>query len=163
VEPGFSFIPCRSPAGTVPIGQVLLRHITAVFSRVYVMEYSRRLVDFTNSSVKTRLYQLFITERMIKTLLSRIWRYFTFRYSAKFVDVLPAALPATVDCFTCHSCLRSAVTCGKTPTAEPLLPCCCYAIKANFSTIRSLLLQFACAGKGTDLVPQAHHYMTPEQ
>jgi len=40
-------------------------------------------------------------------------------------------------CITCHRCLRSTVTFSKTHTAlsEPLLPCYCYAIKANIKTI----------------------------
>ena len=40
-------------------------------------------------------------------------------------------------CITCHRCLCSTVTCSKTPVAltEPLLPCYCYAIKANIKTI----------------------------
>jgi len=30
-----------------------------------------------------------ITERMIRTILSRIWRYFTFNDTERHVDVLP--------------------------------------------------------------------------
>ena len=53
-------------------------------------------------------------------------------------------------CITCHRCLRSTVTCSKTPIAvnfEPLLPCRCYAIKANFETILPQVSQPASAGR----------------
>jgi len=49
---------------------------------------------------------------------------------------------------------------------EPLLPCYCYAIKANFKTILPQVSQPASAGNVADLVNCKlirHHCMTPEQ
>ena len=72
-------------------------------------------------------------------------------------------------CITCHRCLRSTVTCSKTPTVvnfEPLLLCYCYAIKANFKTILPQVSQPASAGNVADLVNCkliSHHCMMPEQ
>jgi len=49
-------------------------------------------------------------------------------------------------------------------TFEDLLPCYCYATKANSRTIRSQVSQSAFARKGVDLVNcKAHHCMIPEQ
>ena len=67
------------------------------------------------------------------------------------------------------TCLRSTVTCRKTPTAvnfEPLLPCYCYALKASFKTILPQVSQPAFAGNVADLVNSkliSHHCMMPEQ
>ena len=53
-------------------------------------------------------------------------------------------------------CLRSAVTCGKTPStvtsSEPfkIFAVFCYAIKTNSRTIHSQVLQPAFEGKGAD-------------
>ena len=64
---------------------------------------------------------------------------------------------------------QSHAGCSKTPTAvnfEPLLPCYCYAIKANFKTILPQLSQPASAGNVADLVNCkliSHHCMIPEQ
>jgi len=66
-------------------------------------------------------------------------------------------------------CLRSTVTCGKTPTistwSEPLKICChcyCCTIKTNSRTIRLQVWQPASAGQGADMSElQAHHCMTP--
>ena len=74
-------------------------------------------------------------------------------------------------CIAClHAkCLRSAVTCGKTPAtvtlSEPLkiFAVFCYAIKTN-TAIRSRVSQLASAGKGSDMSElQADHGMTLEQ
>ena len=50
--------------------------------------------------------------------------------------------------------------------SEPLLPCYCYAIKANFKTILPQVSQPASAGNVADLVNCkliSHDYMMPEQ
>jgi len=74
-------------------------------------------------------------------------------------------------CIACQhvKCLRSAVTCGKTPAtvtlSEPLkiFAVFCYAIKTN-TAIRSRVSQFASAGKEADMSElQADYGMTPEQ
>jgi len=54
-------------------------------------------------------------------------------------------------------CLRSAVTCGKTPStvtsSEPfkIFAVFCYTIKTNSRTIHSQVLQPASEGKGADI------------
>jgi len=71
----------------------------------------------------------------------------------------------------CQRCLRSAATCGKTPTTvtwsepfEELLPCYCYAIKSTDRTIRSQALQPVSAGEVADMSElQAYHFMKPAQ
>jgi len=59
-----------------------------------------------------------------------------------------------------YRCLRSTVTCGKTPVAchrnfkrifAGFLPCYCYATKANTTEIRSRVSQLPSAGKGVDM------------
>jgi len=73
-------------------------------------------------------------------------------------------------CIIRHRYLRSTVTCSKKPTAvtwsEPLLPCYCYAINANFRTILPQVSQPASAGNAADSMNCkliSHHCMIPEQ
>jgi len=73
-------------------------------------------------------------------------------------------------CITCYRCLRSTVTMQQNAyrcnLSEPLLPCYCYAIKANFKTILPQVSQPASVGNVADLVNCkliSHHCMMPEQ
>ena len=65
-------------------------------------------------------------------------------------------------CITCKICLRSIVTCGKTPstviwTYDESLPCHCYALKANSRTMRSQVSRHESAAKRVGLIElQAH-------
>jgi len=77
----------------------------------------------------------------------------------------------SIRCISCQKCLRSTVTCGKTPTmvnSRKTLKIC-HAIvthetlKSNSRTICSRVSQPAFAGKWTETGElQAHHCMTPE-
>jgi len=76
-----------------------------------------------------------------------------------------AALSANV-----QRCLRSAVTCGKTPATVTwreslkIFALFCYAIKTNNRTIASQVTQAASAEKGATMSElQAHDCMTSEQ
>jgi len=63
-----------------------------------------------------------------------------------------------------NSHMQQNAYCGN--LSEPLLPCYCYAIKANFKTILPQVSQPASAGNAADLVNCkliSHHCMMPEQ
>jgi len=68
-------------------------------------------------------------------------------------------------------CLRSTITCGKTPSAATrsrwtfeVLLCYCYAKKTNDRIIRSDISQPASAGERADMSElQAHHCIASEQ
>jgi len=92
------------------------------------------------------------------------------KYQAKWLAAISSdSLDSRCIAYQHAKCLRSAVTCGKTPAtvtlSEPLkiFPVFCYAVKTN-TAIRSRVSQLASAGKGADMSEmQADHGMTPEQ
>ena len=45
--------------------------------------------NFTFLTAQNHETKSSVTERMIRTHLSRIWRYFTFKHTERYVDVLP--------------------------------------------------------------------------
>jgi len=57
----------------------------------------KKQIDFL--TVQNQETESSITERMIRTLWSRIWPYFTFKDTGKYVDVLPDFHDPTVQQF----------------------------------------------------------------
>jgi len=57
------------------------------FANKLIQRYPKKQIHFlTAQNQETKSS---ITERMIRKLLSRIWRYFTFKDAERYVDVLP--------------------------------------------------------------------------
>jgi len=66
-------------------GLKTLFFVNGPWSRVLQQAFSK----FTFLTAQNHETKSSITERMIRTLLSRIWRYFTFKDTERYVDVLP--------------------------------------------------------------------------
>jgi len=77
-----------------------------------------------------------------------------------------AALLAKMSMFNCYMQQSKTPACHVNLKGifEGLLPCYCYATKANSRTIRSRVSQLASAGKGEDISElKAHNCMSPKQ